>query len=116
MAAYFWVTNELAKARRNYVAIEQFYVTIELARVGRISVSTKDFYVAIELAMTESSAAHDKAGRAKAGSHDNVALCCVATEEAMRTRQTWLGTHDKALASCDSSLGTCTTRPRRVHD
>ena len=54
----------------------------KLARVRRISVTTKDFYVVTELAMTVSSAAHDRVGRAKAGSHDSVALCCVAIEEA----------------------------------
>ena len=63
--------------------MEQFYVTIELARVRRISVSTEDFYVATELATIERSAAHDRAGRAKAGEYDSVALCCVAIEEAM---------------------------------
>ena len=40
-----------------------------------------------KLATIESSVAHDKAGRAKASAHDNVAPCCVATEEAMRARQ-----------------------------
>ena len=75
---YFYVVTELVEARRNYVAIE-------LAKVRRISVATEDFYVTTELAMTESSAAHDRAGRAKASAHDNVAPCCVATEEAMRT-------------------------------
>ena len=48
-----------------------------------------------ELAMTESSVAHDRAGRAKAGVHDNMALCCVATEEAMCTQQTRPKAHDR---------------------
>ena len=52
---------------------ECFYVAIELARVERISVATWDFYVATELTTKESSAAHDRAGRAKAGAHDSVA-------------------------------------------
>ena len=51
---------------------EQFYVAIELARVGRISIATEDFYVTIELDTTESSTAHDRAGRAKASVHDRV--------------------------------------------
>ena len=85
----FYVATELAKARRNYVAIEQFYAAIELAKVGRISILIKGFYV-----MTESSATHDKAGRAKAGAHDSVAPCCVATKEAMCAQQTRLGTRD----------------------
>ena len=67
------VATELDKARRNYVAIEQFYVAIELAKLRRNSVAIKDFWVAIELAITESSAAHDKVGRAKAGVQDS---CC----------------------------------------
>ena len=96
----FSVATELAKARRNYVTTEQFYVAIELARVGRISISTKDFYVMIELAMTESFAAHDRVGRAKAGAHDSVAPCCVATEEAMRARQTRLGVRDIPDQTC----------------
>ena len=50
------------------------------------SVATEDFYVETKLATTKSSAAHDKAGRAKAGVHDSVAPCCVATEEVMRAR------------------------------
>ena len=37
--------------------------------------------------MTESFAAHDRAGRVKAGAHDSVTLCCVATKEAMCVRQ-----------------------------
>ena len=61
----------------------KFYVAIELARVRRISVATEDFYVATYLATTESSAAHNKARRAKAGVHDSVASCCVSTEEAI---------------------------------
>ena len=95
----FYVGIELAKARRNYVAIEQFYVATELAKVGRIYVVTKDFYVATELATTESSATHDKAGRAKASTHDSVTPCCVPTEEAMCARQTRLGAHDRPWAS-----------------
>ena len=79
MIEYFYVATELAKARRNYVAIE-------LARVGRFSIVTEDFYVVIELATTESFAAHDKAGRAKVGTHDSVASCCVMIEEAIRSR------------------------------
>ena len=39
--------------------------------------------VAIELATIESSTAHDRTGRAKAGTHDSVASYCVATEEGM---------------------------------
>ena len=76
----------------------QFYVVVELARVGRISVVTEDFYVTTELATTKSSAAHDKVGRAKAGAHNSVAPCCVATEEAMCTRQTRPGVHDRPWA------------------
>ena len=45
--------------------------------------------------MTESFVAHDRAGRAKAGVHDNVAPCCVATEEAMCARQTKPSAHDR---------------------
>ena len=66
----------------------KFYVAIELASVGRISIAMEDFYVLIELATIESSAAHDRAGRAKAGMHDSVVLCCVTKEEAMPVRQT----------------------------
>ena len=83
---YFYVAIELAKARRNYVATEQFYVAIELARVGRISIAIEDFYVTTELATIESSIAHDRAGREKAGAHDSVVPCCVTTKEAMRAR------------------------------
>ena len=54
----------------------------KLVRVRRISVTTKDFYVVTELATTVTSAAHDRVGRAKAGSHDSVASCCVAIKEA----------------------------------
>ena len=59
---------------------------------------TEDFYVATKLATTESSTAHDRAGSAKAGVHDSVALCCVAIEEAMWTRHTGSGTHDRPWA------------------
>ena len=83
---YFYVATELTKARRNYVVIEQFYVAIELARVGRVSVAIEDFYVATELATTESSAAHDWAGRAKAGAYYSVAPCCVAIVGAIHAR------------------------------
>ena len=62
-----------------YVATDQFYV-----RVGRIYFVTKDFYVATKLTKTESSTAHNRAGRAKAGAHHSVAPCCVGTKEAMR--------------------------------
>ena len=55
---------------------------------------TGDFYVTTELATTEISAAHDRAGRAKASAHNNVAPCCVATEEATPARQTKPGTHN----------------------
>ena len=78
---YFYVTTELAKTRRNYV-------TIELARVGRISIATK-------LAMIESFATHERDGRTKVGAHNSVALCCVATEVAMRARQTRIGAYDR---------------------
>ena len=91
---YFYVATELAKARRNYVATKKFYVAIELARVRRISISTEDFYVAIELATIKSSASYDRVGHAMVGVHDSVALCCVAIEEPMHTRQTRLGMHD----------------------
>ena len=50
----------------------EFYVVIE------------DFYVSTELAMIESSSAHNRAGRVKAGAHNSVAPCYVATEKAMR--------------------------------
>ena len=33
----------LAKARKNYVAIEKVYVAIKLAKVGRNSVTIDDF-------------------------------------------------------------------------
>ena len=56
---------------------------------------TGDYYVTIELAIIESSAAHDRAGSAKASAHNSVAPCCVATEEAMPSRQTMPGSHDK---------------------
>ena len=88
----------MAKARRNYVAIEQFYVAIELARVRRISVAIEDFYIATGLATTKISAAHDRAGRAKVGAHDSVALCCLATEKAMRARQTRPSVHNRPWA------------------
>ena len=45
------------------VATKQFYVAIELAMVRRIYVATEDFLVTTELATTESSVAHDRAGR-----------------------------------------------------
>ena len=76
----------------------KFYVTIEFASVGRISITTEDFYVVIELATIESSTAHDRARRAKAGVHDSVALCCVTKEEAMPARQTRRGAHDRPSA------------------
>ena len=79
----FSVAIEFAKARRNYVAIEQFYVLIELARVGRISIAREDFHVAIELDTIESSVAHDRLGVRKAGAHDSVAPCYVVIKEAM---------------------------------
>ena len=41
---YFDVATELAKVRRNYIAIKQFYVTTKLARIGRIYVATEDFF------------------------------------------------------------------------
>ena len=44
-------------------------------------------FVATELAMTENSAAHDKAGCAKASTHNSVVTCYVMTKEAMRVRQ-----------------------------
>ena len=75
----FCVATELTKARRNYVATEQFYVAIELTRVERIYITIEDFYVPTEVATTESSVAHDRAGRVKAGAHDSVASCRVAT-------------------------------------
>ena len=74
---YFYVATELAKARRNYVTTEQFYVNIKLARVGRIFVTVEDFYVTTELAMIESSAAHDRVGRAKASAYES--LECVVS-------------------------------------
>ena len=40
------------------------------------------------MATIESSAAHDRVGRAKAGMHDSVASCCVVIEGAMRARHT----------------------------
>ena len=97
----FYVTTEYF-----YVATEQFYVAIELAKVGIISIAIKDFYVSIELAKTEGSAAHDKAGRARAGSNNSVAPCCVTTEKAMYAKQTRLGAHDRGVRatrefSCD---------------
>ena len=97
---YFYVTKELAKARRNYVATKQFYVATELARVERISVMTKDFIVTTNLATTESSVAQDIAGHAKAGLHDSVAHCCVATKEATCARQA-LGAHDRGTRVTD---------------
>ena len=69
---YFYVATKLAKARRNYVMTKQFYVAIKLARVGRISVTT-------ELATIESSATHNRVGRAKVGTHDSVVPCRVVT-------------------------------------
>ena len=51
-----------------------------------------------ELAKTESSAIHDRVGRVKAGMQDSATLRCVATEEAMRKRQTRLGAHDRPWA------------------
>ena len=72
----FYVAIEFGQARSFLVATECFYVMTELAKVGRISIS-------IELATTESFAAHDRAGRNKAGAHDSVAPCCIAIEEAM---------------------------------
>ena len=80
------VATELAKVRRNYVAIKQFYVMIEFVRVGRNYVATEDFWVVTELATIESFFAHDRVGCAKAGAQDSVAPCCVSTEEAMCTR------------------------------
>ena len=74
---------------------EQFYVAIELAKVGRISVATEDFYVATELATTESSAAHDRVGHAKADAYDSVAPCCVVTKETILVRQTKPGAHKR---------------------
>ena len=75
--------------------IEKFYVVIELAKVGRIFVVTEDFYVTTELAMTESSAAHDKAGCAKASAHDSVALCYVVIEVAMHAWQIRPDAHNR---------------------
>ena len=86
---------------------EQFYVVIELARVGRISVMIEDFYVATKLATTESSAAHDKAGCEKAGAHDSVAPCCVATEEAMCARQTRLSVRNRPGQAYTIGNGHC---------
>ena len=74
---------------------EKFYVVIELARVGRISIAIEDFYVTIEMATIENPAAHDRAGCAKASTHDSVALCCVVTEEARRARQAMSRAHDR---------------------
>ena len=72
----FYIAIEFGQARSFLVATECFYVVTELARVGKIS-------IAIELATTESFAAHDRVGRAKASAHDSVAPCCVAIEEVM---------------------------------
>ena len=91
MTEYFYDATELAKTRRNNVTTEQFYVTIELARLGGISIATK-------LSMIESFATHERAGRTKAGTHDSVALCCVAIEEAMHARQTRPGAYDRPWA------------------
>ena len=66
-----------------------------MVRVGRIFVVPKDFYFSIELVTTESSAAHNRVGRAKASAYDNVVSCCVAIEEVMRVRQTRPDTYDK---------------------
>ena len=86
--------TEFFQTRSFLVGKECFYVAIEFARVGRISVATGDFYVTTVLATTESSAAHDRAGRAKAGTHDSVAPCYLMTEEVMCSRQTRPGVHD----------------------
>ena len=59
---------------------------------------TGDFYVTTELAKIESSTAHDRAGSAKAGAHDSVTLCCVASEEVMHARKIRPGVHDKPWA------------------
>ena len=91
----FYVLIQSARERRIFVATEGFYVVIELARVGRISIAIEDFYVVIELTMTESFAAHEKAGRAKAGARDNVAPCYVTIEKAMCMRQTRPGAHNR---------------------
>ena len=48
-----------------------------------------------KLAMTKSSAAHDRARRARASLHDSVAPHCVATEEAICVRQTKPGAHNR---------------------
>ena len=83
-----------------------FYVVTKSARVGGIYVVTGDFFVATELTTTESSAAHDRAGRSKAGAHNNVAPCCVATEEAILARQTKPSTHDKPWVRTAEAYGT----------
>ena len=89
-----------------YVATKQFYVAIEFAKVGIISVTIEDFYVSIELAKIEGSAAHDRAGHARAGAHNSVAPCCVTKEKAICAKQTRLGAHDRGVRatrefSCD---------------
>ena len=68
---------------------EQFYVAIELARVGRNYVTTEDFWVATELATTESSTAHDRAGRVKVGAQYGAALCCDRGGHVRVTDQAW---------------------------
>ena len=83
---YFYVTTELVKAKRNYVATEKFYVAIELVRVGRISFAIEDFYVATELTTKESSAAHDRVGRTKAGAHYSAMPRCVVAKEVMHAQ------------------------------
>ena len=63
---------------------ECFYVATELAREGRIYVPIRDFYVATEFTTIERFSTHNRAGSEKAGAHENVAPCCVVTEEARR--------------------------------
>ena len=58
----------------------------------------EDFYVTTDLATIESSVAHERAERLKAGAHDSVALCCVAIEEAMSARKTRPGSQDRPWA------------------
>ena len=86
---------------------------IELARVRRISITTEEFYVATKLATIESSTAHDRAGCAKAGTHDrvrqSVVPCCVVIEEVMCMRATY-----QAWARDNSALGTHTIRLGRT--
>ena len=118
----------MIKARSFYVATEYSCVATKFGLGWGFYVATEYYYVVTESSKTwvsmsqHSVLCHDSGARCcnKAGcahavklcrarqaliAHDNVASCCVTTEEALRIRQTRLDAHDKPGNAQDKGLG-----------